>query len=117
MSSPNLSPSQTAESALLAGYEAMRAADLTVAYRRLTEAHVLGQPFASLHVRAHLAMLRYAWAKRDSREIRGQLIRLVLAGPSSVLGVAPPGNIGWAGVSMFKRMDPGAPTDTKGPNQ
>lgn len=108
MTSENLSARRAAESALRAGREAIRARDLPLAYQELTQAHVLGQRFATIHVRAHWAMLNYGLAKRDAREVAGQLIRLVVAGPSSLLGAAPQGNIGWARVSMFKRMDRGS---------
>jgi hypothetical protein len=39
-------------------------------------------------------MLRLALTQRDGREILGQLIRLVVAGPGSVAGKYPTGNTG-----------------------
>jgi hypothetical protein len=38
---------------------------------------------AGAHVRTHLAMLAYAGRRRDSQEIMGQLMRLVVARPGS----------------------------------
>lgn len=105
MTSRNASARKAAESALVAANVAMRERDFPRAHHQLTQAHVLGQPFSILHVRVHWAMLRYGWSRHDVREVKGQLIRLLVAGPSSLLGVTPPGNIGWSSVSMFQRMD------------
>ncbi len=49
-------------------------------------------------------MLKYGWARRDAREILGQLLRLVLAAPASWFGLVPWGNTGGANVPMFKPM-------------
>ena len=75
----------------------------------LAEAHVLSQPFAWLHIRTHVEMLRLALRTRDVREIRGQAIRLVLAGPGSLTGRYPTGNSGRSNVSMFEPMPVGPP--------
>lgn len=73
-------------------------------WERLAEAHVQSQPFAWLHVRTHAAMLRLALRTRNTREIKGQAVRLVLAGPGSLTGRYPPGNSGRSNVSMFAPM-------------
>lgn len=73
------------------------------AWTLLEDAHILSQPLAGPHVRVHTAMLRLAVAERDLREVAGQAVRLVLAGPGSLLGRYPAGNSGRARVSAFKR--------------
>lgn len=60
----------------------------------LERAHIASQPWAWPHTRVHAAMLRRAWHSRDRREIAGQLIRLVVAGPGSLAKRYPPGNTG-----------------------
>ena len=60
----------------------------------LERAHIASQPWAWPHTRVHAAMLRLAWHERDRREIAGQLIRLVVAGPGSLAKRYPPGNTG-----------------------
>lgn len=60
----------------------------------LERAHLLSQPWAWPHTRVHLAMLRFALAQRDRREIAGQIIRLAVAGPGSLAGKYPSGNTG-----------------------
>lgn len=80
------------------------AQDLDGAWRHLERAHILSQPFASLHVRVHIAMLAAGWRHRDAREVVGQLVRMLVAAPGSWLGRYPRGNTGRARVSMTLPM-------------
>jgi hypothetical protein len=75
----------------------------------LGRAHILSQPFAGLHVRTHGAMLAFGIRNRDRREVTGQLLRLVVAGPGTVMRRYPLGNTGVAAVSAVEPMD--IPTD------
>ena len=68
-------------------------------WAHLERAHILSQPMAVTHVRTHIAMLRVAARRRDRREILGQLLRVVVAGPGSLTGRFPVGNTGGANVS------------------
>ncbi len=47
---------------------------------------------------------RPALRRRDRKEIVGQVVRLVLAGPGSLNGKYPVGNTGGANVSAFAPM-------------
>jgi Protein of unknown function (DUF3703) len=99
-------------STLLAAWSDERAAARTARARRdtagewrhLERAHILSQPMAGAHVRTHLAMLAYGFRRRAPREIVGQLLRLVVAGPGSWTGRYPVGNTGGADVSAFEPM-------------
>ncbi len=71
----------------------------------LERAHILSQPFAIPHVRTHIARLGYGIRHRDRREITGQVIRLLVAGPGSAIGRYPLGNTGGANVSAIEPMD------------
>ena len=73
-------------------------------WRHLERAHVLSQPWAWDHVRVHAAMLRRAWHERDRVEVRGQVLRLVVAGPGSLVNRYPIGNSGRARVSATLPM-------------
>ena len=84
---------------------------LDEAFHHLERAHILGQQFVAPHVRAHLAMLRIGIARRDAREIVGQLVRVPAAVIASSLGVAPNGNPGGANVGLFAAME--IPDDLK----
>ena len=49
---------------------------------------------AGAHVRTHVAMLGFGIRRRDRREIVGQLVRLVVAGPGFLTDKYPVGNSG-----------------------
>ncbi len=66
----------------------------------LERAHIASQPFAWPHTKVHAAMLRVAWRQRDRREIVGQLIRLTVAGPGSLMNRYPPGNTGRSAMGL-----------------
>ena len=74
------------------------------AFSHLERAHVLGQRNTFAHVRAHCVMLRLARTRRDSREVRGQIGRIIGAALFTWLWV-PDGNTGGANVSAFRRME------------
>ena len=78
--------------------------DLLSAWTRLERAHILSQAHAGAHLRVHGAMFTFAWRTRNWREWLGQVPRLVLAGPGSLLGRAPRGNTGGSNVGIFTPM-------------
>jgi hypothetical protein len=78
--------------------------DLTGEWKHLERAHVLSQPMAVPHIRTHVAMLGAGLRRRDRREVVGQLLRLVVAGPGSLTGRYPVGNTGGADVSALAPM-------------
>jgi len=75
-----------------------------VCWSLLEDAHVVSQPWAWPHMRVHVAMLVAGWHARDSREVRGQILRLLVGGPASVVGRYPTGNTGRARVSAIQPM-------------
>jgi hypothetical protein len=80
------------------------AGDTTAEWRHLERAHILSQPLPAAHVRTHVTMLGYGIRHRDRREITGQLIRLLVAGPGSAVGRYPLGNTGGANVNAVTPM-------------
>ena len=86
-----------------AGNRAFSRGDFAEAVRCFERAHILGQRRTTLHVRAHVAMLRVAWRRSDKREIVGQMSRIIAAALFSRVWV-PEGNTGGANVSAFERM-------------
>lgn len=82
---------------------ARRAGDLARAFAHLERAHVLGQRHTGPHLRSHLGMLAIGWQRRDAREVRGQLARIVAAALFSRLWV-PVGNTGGADVPALRPM-------------
>jgi hypothetical protein len=83
---------------------ARRGGDIPRAWHHLERAHVLSQPSVVLHVRVHWRMLTLAFATFDVREILGQAIRVVVAGPSSALSRYPVGNVGSTRVGLLATM-------------
>jgi hypothetical protein len=88
---------------LLLAAEHQRAGDHAAAFSRLERAHILSQRHAFAHAGVHLRMWRLGWARRDLREVAGQLPRIVAALLFSRLWV-PSGNTGGANVSAFRPM-------------
>lgn len=95
----NIRPFVTAELA-----EARRAADDDASFRHLERAHVLGQVSTREHVRAHFHMLVWALRRRRTRELAGQLLRLIGAAALTPVGLVPTGNTGGSNVSPFRPM-------------
>ena len=73
-------------------------------WRHLERAHIVSQPLAGRHVRIHIWMLRFALRGVDTREVLGQLFRILVAAPGSWTGRYPVGNTGGADVSAFEPM-------------
>lgn len=89
---------------LNAAQAAERAGDATSAFLHLERAHVLGQRSTVQHVRVHLRMLAWGLRHHNSREIIGQITRLIGAATKTWVGLVPQGNTGGANVSAFKSM-------------
>ena len=83
---------------------ARKGADQADEWRHLERDHILSQPKATLHLRTHFAMLAAGARRHDRREVVGQLLRLVVAGPGSLTGRYPVGNTGGADVSALAPM-------------
>ncbi|MBX3720737.1 MAG: DUF3703 domain-containing protein [Turneriella sp.] len=73
-------------------------------FRHLERAHVLGQRNVIPHTVNHWWMLKVGFKLGDTREIWGQIIRILVAGIGSILGKAPIGNTGGANVGILKPM-------------
>jgi hypothetical protein len=87
-----------------AARDAHATGDDAEAWRLLERTHILSQPWAWPHVRSHIDMLVLAFRTRNRREIVGQLVRVVVAGPGSATGRYPLGNTGRATVPATKPM-------------
>ena len=83
---------------------ARRRGDLSGEWAHLERAHILSQPMVVPHVRTHVAMLGAGLRRHDGREVVGQVLRLIVAGPGSLTGRYPVGNTGGASVSALAPM-------------
>lgn len=92
------------EAELAAARAAVTRGQIEDAWSALEAAHILSQPWAWPHVRVHGRMLALGWRTRDLAEVRGQILRLVVAGPGSLAGRYPAGNTGRSDVSATRPM-------------
>ena len=97
----NIKPAVTLELQIAKSLETI---DPTGSFRHLERAHVLGQASTRQHVRAHIAMLRWAIRQRALSEAVGQLIRIVGAATKTAIGLVPEGNTGGANINPFRRL-------------
>ncbi len=74
------------------------------AFVHLENAHVLGQGSTYWHVIVHARMLLWAIRQKDTREIRGQVIRIIGAAALTWIMAVPKGNTGGSKVSAVKVM-------------
>jgi len=89
---------------LIESRQARKSKDYDRCWSLLEDAHVLSQPWAWLHMRVHGSMFVTAMVQRDLNEVRGQLLRLAVAGPGSLSGRYPTGNTGRARVPATQPM-------------
>ena len=80
-------------------------------WHHLERAHILGQPYPYHHTLVHWKMLLFGIKIKDTREVVGQLPRLLIGGVKSFVGEIPVGNTGGANVPPLKRME--IPADLK----
>lgn len=73
-------------------------------WRHLERAHIVSQSSAWRHFCVHFVMFGYALTRFDLFEALGQVPRMLLAVPSSLLGKAPRGNTGRSNVGMFASL-------------
>ncbi len=83
----------------------MEAGNLPAAWRHLERAHVLGQAWPHEHNYCHWLMLTFGIRIKDSREIVGQIPRLIVGGVKSFVGKIPVGNTGGANVPPLRPME------------
>jgi hypothetical protein len=89
---------------MAASRAAEAAGDMARAKHHLERAHILGQRRYWSHIQTHFHMFRLARRQADRQEARGQLVRLIGAGPFHLAGWVPIGNTGGADVSATQPM-------------
>lgn len=85
------------------------AQDYRAEFHHLERAHILGQASTIEHVRVHALMFAWALRQRKTRELAGQVLRIIGAATKTIFGLVPVGNTGGSDVSPFKPMP--IPTD------
>ncbi|GAA2634395.1 DUF3703 domain-containing protein [Actinomadura fulvescens] len=80
--------------------QARTATEPEARWTSLERAHILSQSWAWPHTRAHWHMFVLALRCRDRKEAWGQVIRLLVGGPGSLMGRSPEGNTGRTRVGL-----------------
>ncbi len=83
---------------------AFKAGNLEMAWWHLERAHILGQAYPLEHSYVHYKMLSFGIHIKSSKEIIGQIPRLLVGGIKSFVDKIPVGNTGGANVPPLKPM-------------
>lgn len=78
--------------------------DLPLAWWHLERAHIIGQAYPWEHTYAHWLMLRFGFSIKNRKEVRGQILRLLVGGVKSFVGKIPTGNTGGSDVPPLLPM-------------
>ena len=82
--------------------QAFEEKQLHIAWEHLERAHILGQRYPYAHSYVHWKMLQFGFHIKSTREILGQIPRLIFGGVKSFVGKVPIGNPGGADVPPLK---------------
>ena len=74
-------------------------------WRHLERAHILGQPYPFAHSFVHWKMLLFGFKTKNTKEIIGQIPRLLVGGVKSFVGNIPIGNTGGANIPPLQQME------------
>ena len=81
-----------------------KSGQLQRAWRHLERAHIIGQAYPFHHSYVHWKMLLFGIHIKDTREVIGQIPRLLIGGVKSFVGKIPVGNTGGADVPPLKPL-------------
>lgn len=74
-------------------------------WQHLERAHIIGQPYPYQHSLVHWEMLLFGFKTKNTKEIIGQIPRLLVGGVKSFVGHIPVGNTGGANVPPLQPME------------
>ncbi|ARN74026.1 DUF3703 domain-containing protein [Oceanicoccus sagamiensis] len=98
----NIAPYITEE--LAKSEETLRLGDPAKAFMHLENAHILGQESTYWHVKVHYLMLLWGLKQGNSKEVFGQVIRIIGAALLTSIKGVPVGNTGGSNVSPITPM-------------
>ncbi len=79
--------------------------NLQKSWYHLERAHIIGQKYPYEHTFVHWKMLQFGIKIKSSKEITGQIPRLLIGGVKSFVGHIPSGNTGGSNVPPLKKME------------
>lgn len=74
------------------------------AWHHLERCHIIGQSYPIEHTYSHWLMLNFGLRQKNTKEVLGQIIRLIVGGWKSFIDHVPLGNTGGANVPPLKPM-------------
>ena len=89
----------------------LQADNLNMAWYHLERAHIIAQKYPYEHTFVHCKMLQFGIKIKSTKEVVGQIPRLLVGGVKSFVGYIPVGNTGGANVPPLKSME--IPNDLK----
>lgn len=89
----------------------LNSGNLNSAWYHLERSHIIGQSYPMQHTYVHWLMLKFGFRQKDSREIFGQIIRLLFGGWKSFINQIPIGNTGGSNVPPLQKIK--LPNDLK----
>ena len=79
--------------------------NLQMAWHHIERAHIIGQKYPYEHTFIHWKMLQFGIKIKSTKEVLGQIPRLLVGGVKSFVGHIPVGNTGGANVPPLKPME------------
>ncbi|MAC96734.1 MAG: hypothetical protein CMC96_14675 [Flavobacteriales bacterium] len=92
------------EQELRAYRAALEKNQFSIAWRHLERAHIIGQAYPWEHSYVHWKMLLFGIKIKNTKEVVGQIPRLVFGGIKSFVGTIPVGNTGGANVPPLRPL-------------
>ncbi|MFY0603681.1 MAG: DUF3703 domain-containing protein [Flavobacteriaceae bacterium] len=74
------------------------------AWYHLERSHIIGQSYPLEHTYSHWLMLKFGFRQKDTKEVFGQVVRLLVGGWKSFINHVPFGNTGGSNVLPLKPM-------------
>ncbi|WP_194768121.1 DUF3703 domain-containing protein [Tamlana sp. I1] len=82
----------------------LRVKQYSKAWYHLERSHIIGQSYPVQHMNSHWLMLKFGLMQKDTKEVFGQILRLLVGGLKSFINHVPLGNTGGANVPPLKPM-------------
>lgn len=79
--------------------------DVLTAWHHLERSHILGQSYPIEHTYTHWLMLKFGFRQRNTKEVLGQVLRLLVGGWKSFIDHVPIGNTGGSNVPPLRKME------------
>lgn len=74
--------------------------DHNACFEHLSRAHIISQLSWIHHLYVHFLMYKYACSRKDYKEVKGQVLRMIVTIPGHILKKIPSGNIGWTTIGL-----------------